>query len=139
MRKSQPKGLIKSLVFNPVLIGIAVILSCSGDSSNNSGVGGAGGGGGTMREFVSPDLNGSGDSFTHVFDSAKVIPYFCKYHGGAGGIGMSGVITVNNGGSPSLHSFSIITSTLPTFDIDIGDTVTWVNNSGIVHTVESDN
>ena len=137
MRHIVTKNLAGFLTLALAISVSAFLLSCkSSDSPTNSGGGGGGGGG---REFVSPDLSGSGGSFTHVFDSAKVIPYYCKYHGGPGGSGMSGVITVNAGGTPSSHSYSIVVSTLPSFAIDEGDTVTWTNNSGLLHTVESDN
>jgi len=43
---------------------------------------------GTMRE---------GDSFTFTFDEAGTFPYFCTFHGSAGGNGMSGVINVTEG------------------------------------------
>jgi len=113
-------------------------LSCSKDSNNATGGPGPGGGGPT-REFVSGNLSGSGGSFSHVFDSAKVIPYYCRHHGAAGGVGMSGVITVTAGGTPSRIDVEILTSTLPDLNIDVLDTVVWTNNSGILHTVESDN
>lgn len=93
---------------------------------------------GNSREFVSGDLH-NGQSFTHVFTTAKVIPYFCKYHGGPGGMGMSGVITVVAGGTPSSHAFSITGMTLPSATIDVMDTITWTNTDAMVHTVESDN
>ena len=120
-----------------LLLGVALtatILGCS-SSSNPYSSGGGGGGGG--REFVSGDM-APGNSFTHVFQTAKVIPYYCRYHGGPGGVGMSGVITVTAGGTPTTHLFSIANSTLPTMTIHVKDTVTWTNNTAMVHTVESD-
>lgn len=92
----------------------------------------------TRHEFASGDL-ATGQSYTHVFKTAKAVPYFCRYHGGAGGVGMAGVITVAAGGTPSRHTFSITGNTLPSATIDVMDTVTWINNDGKVHTVESDN
>lgn len=93
---------------------------------------------GNGREFMSGDLQ-NGQSYTHIFTTAKEIPYFCKYHGGPGGMGMSGVITVTAGGTPSKHTFSITGNTLPSTTIDVMDTITWTNNDAMVHTVESDN
>ena len=113
----------------------SVIVGCS-SGKNSSPTGPASGGSG--HEFTSGDIQ-PGHSYTHVFMNAKVIPYYCRYHGGPGGVGMSGVITVTAGGTPSSHSFSITGMTLPTMSIDVADTVTWTNNSGVVHTVQSDN
>lgn len=36
----------------------------------------------------------NGSTFEQVFSAAGRIPYYCKVHGGAGGIGQSGVIIV---------------------------------------------
>ena len=115
----------------------ATLLSCSSKSSSNNPTGP----GGTAREFVSGDLAGSGASFSHTFTKAGSFPYYCRYHGGAGGVGMSGVITVTAPGSgytPVTVPVSITTSTLPSLAIKTGDTVKWTNNSGVLHTVESD-
>lgn len=112
------------------LILTAALVGCS--SNNNSNLMGGGG-----REFVSGDLP-SGQSFTHVFKTAMVVPYYCRYHGGAGGVGMSGVITVVAGGTPTKHTFTITDMTLPTMTINVMDTMTWTNSSGLLHTVESD-
>jgi plastocyanin len=113
----------------------AIILGCSSNSSSPTNSGGSGGG---TKEFASGDLT-SGQSFSHVFATAKSVPYFCRYHGSAGGIGMAGVITVTAGGTPTKHVFSIASSTLPTMSIHVMDTVMWTNNTAMVHTVESDN
>ncbi len=117
-----------------ILIAIAALFCACSDSSSPSG-----GGGGGAREFASGDLN-LNQSYTHVFMSAKSVPYYCRYHGGPGGAGMSGVITVKAGGTPSKLNLSITSSsTLPSATIDVGDTITWTNNQSIKHTVESDN
>jgi plastocyanin len=45
--------------------------------------------------FNSGNLN-KGDSFKFTFTKAGKFPYYCAYHGTAGGGGMSGTITVTN-------------------------------------------
>jgi len=40
---------------------------------------------------------GEGDTFSFTFDEAGTFPYFCRFHGGPGGSGMSGVINVTEG------------------------------------------
>jgi plastocyanin len=40
---------------------------------------------------------GEGDSFSYTFDEAGTFPYFCKFHGGTGGSGMSGIVNVTEG------------------------------------------
>ena len=126
--------------FRRLALGLTLVGAIAGCSSNKKsnptgpGTGGMGGG----REFVSGDIQ-PGHAYTPVFTTAKVIPYYCRYHGGAGGVGMAGVITVTAGGTPSTHTFSITGMTLPTMTIDVMDTVTWTNNDAMVHTVESDN
>lgn len=106
-------------------------LGCSDDKGSNNN------GGGT-REFASGDLS-NGASYSHTFNTAKVINYYCRYHGGAGLQGMSGAITVTATGAVDQFNFSITGSTLPSMTIPVGSTVMWTNNTAIVHTVESDN
>jgi plastocyanin len=119
--------------------GLLSLSSCDGGSSTGSG------GNPTPREFASGDLTAGnpGESFTHVFNTAKTIGYYCRHHGGSGGVGMSGVITVNAGGTPNRIPVNITSSTLPDLSIDVMDTVVWTNNHTspypTVHTVESDN
>ncbi len=135
----------------PVLVGLAVlsavlIVNCSSNSNNpyygsNNGMGSGGnntGGGGTAREFASGNLV-YGQSFTHVFTTAKSIPYYCRYHGGPGGQGMHGVITVTAGGTPTKQTYSISAIALPSPQLHVGDTFVWINNTMMTHTVESDN
>ena len=43
--------------------------------------------------FDSKDL-AQGAKFSFTFSQPGTYPYFCKYHGGKGGQGMSGTITV---------------------------------------------
>ncbi len=43
----------------------------------------------------------AGATYSITFTRAGAYPYFCKYHGSAGGIGMAGVILVGNAAVPS--------------------------------------
>jgi plastocyanin len=98
----------------------------------------AGGGGGL--EFDSGNMAG-GATFSHVFTTAKSVPYHCKIHGAAGGVGMSGTITVTAAGTPSLHNVSMTGSAFvpATLTVEVGDTVKWTNNDPAAHTATSDN
>ncbi|MGH8015289.1 MAG: cupredoxin domain-containing protein [Candidatus Zixiibacteriota bacterium] len=118
-----------------LLVGVGLVLSlsfCDGGSSGGYG----GPGPGPTREFVSPDLSPA-ESFTHVFNTAKSVPYYCRYHRA---MGMTGVITVGAAGTPNKFNLPINSNIdLPDQTIEAGDTITWTNNTGLVHTVESDN
>jgi plastocyanin len=46
------------------------------------------------NSFDSGDLN-TGDQYSMEFDTPGTYPYYCSYHGGPGGDGMSGVIVVS--------------------------------------------
>jgi plastocyanin len=35
-----------------------------------------------------------GDSYAYTFNEPGIYPYFCRYHGDVGGVGMAGVIVV---------------------------------------------
>ena len=45
--------------------------------------------------FDSGDVN-TGTQYTMEFDTPGTYPYYCQYHGGPGGEGMSGVIVVGS-------------------------------------------
>lgn len=45
-------------------------------------------------EWSRATVNTAGDEFTHTFDTVGEFPYYCEPHGGPGGQGMSGTITV---------------------------------------------
>lgn len=123
-----------ALAATTLLLGLTMV-ACS----SSTGGGGGGGGGGT-REFESGDL-GNGASFIHVFLTAKSVPYYCRYHGNAGGVGMSGTVDVSAPGmgyTPITIPVSITSNVLPDLMINEGDTVVWTNDSGALHTVESD-
>jgi plastocyanin len=42
-----------------------------------------------------------GQSFSHTFTSSGIVAYHCQFHGAAGGIGMSGRVTVNGAPVPT--------------------------------------
>ncbi len=130
--KYSARNLSIMCAFASGVLTLSALISCSSNSPTGSG------GGGT-KEFASGNLSGNGGSFSHVFATAKSVPYYCSIHGGPGGAGMSGVITVNGGGTPSRTNVSITSSSLPDLVIDVMDTVVWTNNSGTTHNVKSDN
>ncbi|MCC6961958.1 MAG: hypothetical protein IT585_01760 [candidate division Zixibacteria bacterium] len=116
---------------------LATLTACSSDNGTNPGNGGGGGGGGT-REFVSPTLN-NGDAYQHTFNAAKTVRYYCRFHGGPGGVGMSGIITVTATGTIETRAVEITGNTLPSLTVAQGSTVRWTNEDNVPHTVESDN
>lgn len=119
------------------LLAVGLAWSCSSGGNDY----GMGGNGGTTRIFASGNLAGNGAAYSHTFTAAGSVPYYCRYHGGPGGAGMSGVITVTDPprATPVDTTYSIVGNTLPSWSIKTGDKVTWINNSGTTHTVESDN
>ncbi len=58
--------------------------------------------------FTSGAPSTSGWTFTHMFSGAGAFPYHCEVHGGPGGAGMSGTVTVagGGGGAPGSIRFS---------------------------------
>lgn len=116
-----------------LLLAATLVASCSDDKGSNNG-----GGGGNTREFVSGDL-GAGESYSHTFNTSEVVRYYCRYHGGPNGQGMSGTITVTAGGTPAQFQSNITAGSLQNLTIPVGSTIRWTNNHIMVHTVESDN
>jgi plastocyanin len=115
---------------------ITLLNACSSDKGTDNNNNGGGGGG--QREFVSGDLN-NGQSFSHTFNTAKVVKYYCRYHGGPNGQGMSGTITVTAAGTAAQFQSDINSSSLQDLTVPIGSTIRWTNNTPMTHTVESDN
>lgn len=119
-----------------VLIALfATLTACSSDNGTNPG---GGGGGGGSREFVSPTLN-NGEAYQHTFNAAKTIRYYCRFHGGPGGSGMSGIITVTATGAIETRAVEITGNSLPSLTVAQGSTIRWTNEDNVPHTVESDN
>ncbi len=117
-------------IFVPVLFVMLTMAGCTKSSNPVSGT----------KMFDSGSV-GPGGTFTFVFTSAMIVPYYCIYHGGRGGVGMSGTITVQAGGAPSRKAVSMAAMTFvpATMTVAVGDTVVWTNNSTVAHTVTSDN
>lgn len=105
----------------------------SGCSTNSNPYGSSGGGTIFESGTVAP-----GGSFTHVFTAVGVVPYHCRFHVS---MGMTGTITVQAGGAPSLDTIVMNAMTFsPAHDtIDVGDTIKWINSSTVNHTATSDN
>ncbi|MEO8232652.1 MAG: T9SS type A sorting domain-containing protein [Ignavibacteriota bacterium] len=57
--------------------------------------------------FSSGPVSSSAWTYEHTFNSAGSNPYYCAQHGGVGGAGMSGVITVENATDVSDNGFPI--------------------------------
>jgi plastocyanin len=97
--------------------------------------------GGNGSKIFDSGTIASGGHFAYVFTSAMVVPYYCRFHGGAGGTGMSGKITVQAGGTPSKDTVGMVGMTFvpAALTVDVGDTVVWLNSSTLEHTVTSDN
>ncbi len=114
---------------------LPLLAACSGDSGNNSNNNGGGGGG--AREFVSGTIS-PGGSYSHTFNTARTMNYYCRFHGGPGRVGMSASITVTATGTPDSREVSITANSLPNLTIAKGSTVRWSNDDNVPHTVESD-
>jgi plastocyanin len=52
-------------------------------------------------------------SFSHIFNNAGTYPYYCVFHGGPGGIGMSGSVQVNALAAPPTASSVLPTAAAP--------------------------
>jgi plastocyanin len=64
--------------------------------------------------FTSDTLN-NGATFQQTFDTPGTFPYYCQFHGGKGGEGMAGVITVTDRAATApTPTFEPVTDTEPT-------------------------
>ena len=59
------------------------------------------------NSFTSGPVSSGAWSYEHTFNSVGTNPYYCAQHGGVGGVGMSGVITVENATDISDDGFAI--------------------------------
>ncbi len=110
-----------------LLVGAAGLWSCSKSNSPT-----APGGGGPVLD--SGDF-GQGQTYTHTFTAAGSYPYHCIHHAP-----MTGSVTVTASSTDSLVIVSITSSTspFPPATVRPGGTVTWTNDTPMVHTVTSD-
>jgi plastocyanin len=79
-----------------------------------------------------------GGTYSHVFMTVGSIPYNCRFHVS---MGMVGTINVMAGGTPSTDTVTMnaVTFSPANLTIDVGDTILWINKSGVNHTATSDN
>ena len=87
----------------------------------------------TARELDSGDF-GPGGTFQHTFATAGTYAYHCIHHSP-----MTGSVVVSANAPSTTASVSITSSVMafPAASVKPGGTVTWTNNSGLVHTVTS--
>ena len=87
----------------------------------------------TARELNSGDF-GPGGTFQHTFATAGTYAYHCIHHSP-----MTGSVVVSPDAPSATASVSITSSVMafPAASVRPGGTVTWTNNSGLVHTVTS--
>jgi plastocyanin len=89
--------------------------------------------GGAAKELDSGDI-GASTTFAHTFANAGTYSYHCKYHAV-----MTGAVTVDAGAAGMTADVLITTnaSPFPAASVKPGGTVTWHNNSAMLHTVTS--
>ncbi len=117
----------------PVLASTALLLlagsllGCASEKSSPAP------GTGAPLELNSGDIAASA-SYAHRFFTAGDFPYHCRYHGV-----MTGTVTVNDAAPDSVATVTIVSSSspFPAASVRPGGRVTWVNNTGMTHTVTS--
>lgn len=139
------------IIIKPVLMGLllaGILYACQSDGEYAEdirqvdtvtafdSIGPNASGTGEQRLLNSGNLN-PGDSFVHVFEEQAELLYFCRYHGGPDGTGMAGTITVSGSGSPSTHRVTVTALEYSDLAVDVGDTVVWINQDDMMHTVET--
>lgn len=109
-----------------------------------------GGGGGTG---VTPELGGSvaanGGMYSHTFNTAGTFNYHCTIHPSCSGLAGTIVVVASgtaiqnrllaisqSGGSGGIYS-TCSTLSVSRDTVHVGDTVTWTNNSPLLHNVTS--
>lgn len=120
---------LKSRLLAAILVLAALASSCNsggGASSSTNPMP-------TARELDSGDF-GPGASFQHRFAVAGTFGYHCIHHSP-----MTGAVVVSDNAPGTTATVSITSSVMafPAASVKPGGTVTWTNNSGLVHTVTS--
>lgn len=131
-----------------VCLSAALLASCSKNSSTSPGYGTTGGGGGNNALELNGSLTASGGSYAHMFNTAGTFNYHCTIHPTC--TGLAGTIVVvapgtgilnktlaisQSGGGGVYATCSALSVSRDT--VQVGDTVTWTNNSPVQHTVVS--
>lgn len=78
---------------------------------------------------------GTGDTFAHTFEDAGTFAYYCRFHGGPGGVGMSGTVVVGAAETPPPTETPTPTETTPPATGSI--TVSDQSGDGTTVTVDS--
>jgi plastocyanin len=60
------------------------------------------------NSFTSGAVSSSAWVYEHTFNSVGTNPYYCAQHGGPGGVGMSGVVTVENATDVGDENISVL-------------------------------
>jgi plastocyanin len=109
-----------------MVVALTVMSSCNGGGSGNPTNPGP-------RELNSGDF-GPGATFQHTFANAGTYNYHCIHHGP-----MTGTVTVDAGAAGMTADVNItsFTAPFPAASVKPGGTVTWTNNTTMVHTVTS--
>lgn len=121
---------LKSRLLAAILVTAALATSCkSGGYSSSTNPAPTQ----TPRELDSGDF-GAGGTFQHTFAVAGTYRYHCIHHSP-----MTGSVVVSDNAPGTTAAVSITSSVMafPAATVRPGGTVTWTNNSGLVHTVTS--
>ena len=127
-----------------VWVSAALLASCKSNSTSPcyGNTGGGGGGGGALE--LNGNLPASGGGYSHMFNTAGAFNYHCTLHPScaslagtivvvaAGTAIQNRVLAISQNGGVYCSSLSV-----PRDTVQVGDTVTWTNNSALQHTVVS--
>jgi plastocyanin len=137
MKQLEAQPRIKLSLTAAVLVTALIGFSCGSGGGYGGGGnpmdGGGGGGGGTVKELNSGNI-GTGNSFTHQFNTAGTFNYHCTHHPS-----MTGSVVVNDNATETTVNVSIVSNSQPFHAASVkpGGSVHWTNNTNMVHTVTS--